>query len=266
MLTSRQSHTSGCRSCPVSVLARLSTGKVSLIIFSPQEVLGSNQSLGSLRSCQLCPGSLTIDCNGLGISILKQHLRTRGICRDVRFDAVFRKIPRSLRPINSRILGNLDSILLLLNAPQLSCRGSRNMIQLTLNIVPLSDLCELCGKQVVELTRELLLQLHYECLWKLIRVGELSAEDSENRIDQTSITVGFLRTPAQLGECIQKRSTCRDHATLTSKIRGIRNLTLTILSSNRNLKERRCGHFVLDPEDNGGTGEGIGTRTQSLAS
>ena len=140
------------------------------------------------------------------------------------------------------------------------------MVQFTLNIVPLSGLCELCGKQVVEITRELLLQLHYECLWKLIRVRELSTEDSEDRLDQPSIAVSFLRTPAQLREAIQKRGTRRNNTTLPSKIRGIRNLTLTILSSNRNLKERRCGHFVLDPEDNGGTGEGIRNGTQSLAS
>lgn len=130
----------------------------------------------------------------------------------------------------------------------------------------MSGLCELCRKQVVEITRELLLQLHYECLWKLIRVGELSAEDSEDRIDQPSIAVGFLRTPAQLGETIQKRRARSHNTTLPSKIRGIRNLTLTILSSNRNLKERQRGHFVLDPEDNGGAGEGIRNGTQDVAS
>ena len=139
------------------------------------------------------------------------------------------------------------------------------MIQLTLNIVPLSDLCELCGKQVVELTRELLLQLHYECLWKLIRVGELSAEDSEDRLDQPSIPIGFLRTPTQLRKAIQKGGACSHDTTLPSKIRGIRNLTLTLLTRRNNLQEGQCGHFVLEPEDNGRAPSGIARCAKCLS-
>ena len=139
------------------------------------------------------------------------------------------------------------------------------MVQFALNIVPLSDLRELCGKQVVEITCELLLQLHYECLWKLIRVGELSTEDSEDRVDQTSIPIGLLRTPTQLRKAIQKRSPCGYHTTLPRKIRGIRNLTLAILSRHCNLQEGHRGHFVLDPEDNGRADQGIADGSQSLS-
>lgn len=131
------------------------------------------------------------------------------------------------------------------------------MIQFALNIIPLSHLCELCGKQVVETTRELLLQLHYCCLGKLIRVGELLAENAEDWLDYASVTIGFLRAPTQLGQRIQERSARGNHAAETCKIRGIRNLTLAVLSRNRNLEERQRGHFVLEPEDNGRAHSGI---------
>ncbi len=257
MLSTRQGHAIGRRCSPVSILARLRAREVSAIGLGPQEVLGGHNSTRSIGARDLSPRSATFDRGRIQAAILQEDLGTGGVACHIHLPPFFREIAGRLLPLDTGILRVLHRILLVLDTPEISRRRRRNAVQFTGHVIPLSDLCELRGKQVVEATGELLLQLHYCCLGKLIRVRELSTENTEDRLNHARIAVCILRTPTQLGQCIQKGRTRGHDATLARELRGIRNLTLAVLSRNRNLKERQRGHFVLEPEDNGRAHSGI---------
>jgi hypothetical protein len=257
MLSARQGHAIGRRCSPVSVLARLRARKVSAIGLGPQEVLGGHNSTRSIGGRDLGPFPLSFHGGRLQVAILQENLRTCGVTCYIHLPPVFGKVPRRKLPVHTRILGDLYGILLVLDTPEIPRRGRRNAVQFPRHIIPLSDLCELCGKQIVEATGERLLQLHYCCLGKLIRVRELRTENTEDRKNHARVPIGFLRTPTQLGQRVQKGRTCGHDTAKACKFRGIRNLTLAVLSRNRNLKERHRGHFVLEPEDNGRAHSGI---------